>query len=151
MEAEYCPSLHNDDDMDITEIGCDVRQRKLEFLAHQKNRKFNHWQKENALFPWPQSPKPYTSKEKHEKGYKAFTPGTCKFVFYTPYYRENMKGGHTHNHVYNAAYTAVFGRHSLRRIPRESKTEWRMAFEHSYKQYPNLFSIGYTKKRRTHK
>lgn len=38
--------------------------------------------------------------------------------------RPPMKGGHTHNHCYNAAYTAAFGRHSLRRIPRDKKTEW---------------------------
>lgn len=31
------------------------------------------------------------------------------------------KGGHTHNHCYNAAYTAAFGRHSLRRIPRDKR------------------------------
>lgn len=34
------------------------------------------------------------------------------------------KGGHTHNHTYNAAYTKAFGRHSLRRIPRDKKKEW---------------------------
>lgn len=35
-----------------------------------------------------------------------------------------QKGGHTHNHAYNAAYTAAFGRHSLRRIPRDKKKKW---------------------------
>lgn len=40
------------------------------------------------------------------------------------HYKPNRKGGHTHNHCYNAAYTAAFGRHSLRRIPKDKKTEW---------------------------
>lgn len=36
LEALSCPSLHNDDDADITEIGCDVGKRKLNFLARRR-------------------------------------------------------------------------------------------------------------------
>lgn len=47
--------------------------------------------------------------------------------------RPQMKGCHTHNHTYNAAYTKSFGRHSLRRIPMDKKKEWVRILEASYK------------------
>lgn len=99
MEAVACPSLHDDDDSDITEIGCDVGKRKLNFLAHLRNKKFESWNKKDYLDN--KRRKHYTSKEKDKYGYKAYFHDECSTAFSMPYYRENMKGGHTHNHIKN--------------------------------------------------
>lgn len=106
LEAERCPSLHDDDDLDITEVGCDVGKRKLNFLAHLKNKKFESWNKKDCLEN--KRRKPYTSKEKDKYGYKAYFHEECTTAFCMPYYRENMKGCHTHNHVYNTLYRSTF-------------------------------------------
>lgn len=133
-EAENCPSLHDDDDADITEIGCDLAKRKLEFLAHRRNEKLEHWNRADHLDF--KRRKPYTAKEKDKYGYKAYFHDDACSHFYTLHYRENMKGGHTYNHFYNAGYTATFGHHSLRRIPRDRKSEWvRICKEHYRKEW----------------
>lgn len=107
-EAERCHSMHNDDDLDITEIGCDIGKRKLNFLAHRRNKKFELWNKKDYLDF--KRRKPYTSKEKDNYGYKAYFHDECITAFFTPYYLENMKGSHTHNHIYNVLYRSTFNK-----------------------------------------
>lgn len=112
---------------------CYVHPKKLQSLAHIINkrdyaleRKCNKEYRES----WR---KPVTSKEyknfgKYNYGYvilenPPFLENLCK------HYRPNMKGGHTHNHIYNKCHKHIFrSKQARKNVDRKDKPEFVRTF-----------------------
>lgn len=94
----------------------------------------------------------HTTTEKDSGGWYKCTatvvfPGyTVKFNTY-PFYKPNRKGGHRHNHIYNACHRITFRSKSARhRVSREDKRFFTATFYTSLKH--NLVTICDILKRR---
>lgn len=100
-ECNRCPSFWDDEgEADESEMGCNVHPKQMNFLLMRENRRLEAW------IRWDY--KEYKqirhhSGEKEEKGYRAYDRDGTWMGYWTDNYYPDMKGGHRHNHVHNAA------------------------------------------------
>ena len=104
---------------------CHVPQIRIDYLAHMKNRHWALLEKQSYKYT-SRDRKPVTSKNYIDgEGYKVIETGLeyDKFLFpYSKFYRQNMKGGHRHNHIYNVCNRITFrGKKSRRVRPADKK------------------------------
>ena len=66
------------------------------------------------------------------------------------YFKPNRKGGHRHNHIYNACHRIVFRGKASRRVDREDKIRFVATFYTSIMLNKNSLNDILNKKWRTH-
>ena len=88
IECMKCKSFNED------EMGCNVHQKKIQFLAHRIKKRFDRTFRNDYSTPT-------NGKFSGRKFYKLPTGRTLRNESEYPY-KPRMKGGHTHNHVKNA-------------------------------------------------
>lgn len=110
---------------------CYVHPRRLQYLAYRYNKRCESLEKECTKKYCTEYRKPVTSKKfvqgPFHSGYevivnKDFLDSLSKF------YRPNMKGGHTHNHIKNCELRLMLTKkeiRSLRKIMKREKTNGR--------------------------
>lgn len=96
----------------------------------------------------------HTTTEKDSGGWYKCTaivvfPGnTVKFNTY-PFYMPNLKGGHRHNHIFNACHRIVFRSKSARRhVSREEKKRFVATFWANMRLNPDELGKILTKRKR---
>lgn len=127
-ECERCPSFWDDEgNADETEMGCNVHPKKMAFLINQENKRFEAWNKID--FKQNKLVKHYSILPKEERGYKAYRNDGTWMGFWTDDYRPNMKGGHTHNHIYNKCHKHIFrSKQARKNVDRKDKPEFVRTF-----------------------
>lgn len=121
-ECEKCKKF----DRDVG--GCFYSQKKLERLAYEFKKRCRHAQKIDEGYT------PFFKKPKTEKtplfrptfGYSYKVVGHK--TMFCKNYMPNRKGGHRHNHIYNACHRIVFRGKAGRRVDREDKTRFVATF-----------------------
>lgn len=135
-------------DMDVG--GCYYSQKKLERLAYEYKKRCRHAQKIAEGYS-PYFKKPKTEKTPVHVAGRGFMYKPLDFCgAYEWNYVPNRKGGHRHNHIYNACHRIVFRGKAGRRVDREDKTRFIATFYTSIMLNKNSLNDILKKKWRTH-
>lgn len=121
-ECEKCKKF----DMDVG--GCFYSQKKLERLAYEYKIGCRHAQKIAEGYS-PYFKKPKTEKTPVNVAGRGFMYKPLDFCSaYEWNYVPNRKGGHRHNHIYNACHRIVFRGKGARRVDRDDKIRFVATF-----------------------
>lgn len=130
--------------------GCYYSQKKLERLAYEYKKSCRHAQKiaegYNPFFHKPRTEKTPIFRPPFGFEYKVVGHKTMFCKNYMP----NRKGGHRHNHIYNACHRIVFRGKSARRVSREDKKHFVETFYTSLRLNPELLNDILKKRWRKH-
>lgn len=108
--------------------GCFYSQKKLERLAYEYKKSCRHAQKIAEGYS-PYFKKPKTEKTPVHVAGRGFMYKPLDFCgAYEWNYVPNRKGGHRHNHIYNACHRIVFRGKGGRRVDRDDKMRFVATF-----------------------
>lgn len=147
-EFKDCPSFNDGEGIaDFEEWGCNEKQCRIQYTL-MRIRKKSHalgkicYEKEQRFYK-----KIYSLLPKEDEGYKAYVNGEFQ-GFYTRDYRQNMKGGHRHNHIYNVCNRITFRGKNSRQVASDDKKHFVQVFWANIGLMPNELNKILAKRRK---
>lgn len=111
-ECMKCKSFNED------EIGCNVHQKRIQFLANRIKKRFDNYFRRDYSTP-------VNGKFSGRKFYKFPTGRTLRNECEYPY-KPRMKGGHTHNHFKNVLHRIVIRSKNERKTSRKNRRKYKL-------------------------